>query len=85
MDSGNHTNILTFWSKLKKLFFLAAFTTHEINWCFNETSQNVNLSGLHILLIKRQSHKIFKHTQTIRRQFTDDLFECVRPFCGVRG
>ena len=24
-----------------------------------------------------------KHTQTIRRQFGDELFECVCPFCGV--
>ena len=24
-----------------------------------------------------------KHTQTIRWQFADELFECVRPFCVV--
>ena len=24
-----------------------------------------------------------KHTQTICRQFADELVECVRPFCGV--
>ena len=24
-----------------------------------------------------------KHTLTIRRQFADELFECVWPFCGV--
>ena len=24
-----------------------------------------------------------KHTQTIRRQFADELFECVRPFCHI--
>ena len=24
-----------------------------------------------------QPHKMVKHTQTIRRQFADDLFECV--------
>ena len=24
-----------------------------------------------------------KHTQTIRRQFADKLFECVWPFCSV--
>ena len=24
-----------------------------------------------------------KHTQTIRRQFADELFECVWPFCGT--
>ena len=24
-----------------------------------------------------------KYTQAIRRQFAVELFECVRPFCGV--
>ena len=24
-----------------------------------------------------------KHTQTIRRQLADELFECVWPFCGI--
>ena len=24
-----------------------------------------------------------KHTQTIRRQFPDKLFECVWPICGI--
>ena len=24
-----------------------------------------------------------KHTQTIRRQYADKLFECVWPFCGI--
>ena len=24
-----------------------------------------------------------KHTQTVRRQFADDLFEYVWPFCGI--
>ena len=24
-----------------------------------------------------------KHTQTIRRQFADELFECVWPFCEI--
>ena len=24
-----------------------------------------------------------KHTQTIRRQFADELFECAWSFCGV--
>ena len=32
---------------------------------------------------KRQSHKMVKHTQTIRRQFSDELFECVWPFCEI--
>ena len=24
-----------------------------------------------------------EHTQTIRRQFADELFRCVWPFCGI--
>ena len=24
-----------------------------------------------------------KHTQTIRQQIADELFECVSPFCGI--
>ena len=24
-----------------------------------------------------------KHTQTIHWQIADELFECVRPFCGI--
>ena len=26
---------------------------------------------------------MFKHSQTIRRQFSDELFECVWPFCEI--
>ena len=26
---------------------------------------------------------VAEHTQTIRRQFADELFECVWPFCGI--
>ena len=33
--------------------------------------------------IKRQFHKMVKHTQAIRREFPDELFECVWPFCGI--
>ena len=33
--------------------------------------------------LKGQPHKMVKHTQTIRRQIDDELFECVWPFCGV--
>ena len=29
------------------------------------------------------SHKMVKHTQTIRRQFADELFECVWPFFDI--
>ena len=35
------------------------------------------------LMVKRQFHKMVKHTQTIRRQFADELFECAWPFCGI--
>ena len=35
------------------------------------------------LTFKRQSHKMVKHTQTIRRQFPDELFECVWPFRDI--
>ena len=31
----------------------------------------------------RQSHKMVKHTQTIRRQIVDELFECVWRFCEI--
>ena len=34
-------------------------------------------------LMKCQPYKMVSHTQTIRRQFADKLFECVWPFCGV--
>ena len=35
------------------------------------------------LTLERQYHKMVKNTQTIRRQFVDELFECVWPFCGI--
>ena len=31
----------------------------------------------YLKLFKRQYHKMVKHNQTIRRQITDELFECV--------
>ena len=30
-----------------------------------------------VMPLKRQLHQMVKHTQTIRRQITDELFECV--------
>ena len=33
--------------------------------------------------LKRQFHKMVKHTQTIRRQIKDELFEYVWPFFGI--
>ena len=35
------------------------------------------------LPFKRQFHKMVKHTQTIRRQIVDELFECVDHFVGL--
>ena len=32
---------------------------------------------------KRKPHKMVKHTQTIRRQFADELFQCLWPFCKI--
>ena len=32
---------------------------------------------------KRQFHKMVKHTQTIRPQIANELFECVWPFVGL--
>ena len=33
---------------------------------------------------KRQSHRMVKHTQTIRRQFADELFKCLTILWGWR-
>ena len=32
---------------------------------------------------KGQFHKMVKHTETLRRQFANELFECVWPFYGI--
>ena len=32
---------------------------------------------------KRQPRKMVKHTETIRGQIADELFEFVWPFCGI--
>ena len=36
-----------------------------------------------ILTLKRQPLKMVKHIPAIRRQFADELFECVLPIFGV--
>ena len=43
----------------------------------------MNCCGLYIQPFKRQAYKMVKHTQTIRWQFADKLFQYVWPFCGV--
>ena len=48
--------------------------------------ESVSVLALWIMLIlslKRQPHKMVKHTETIRRQTADKLFEYVWPFCRV--
>ena len=40
-------------------------------------------NGLRHQRFKRQSRKMVKHTQTIRRQFADELFESVWTFCEI--
>ena len=30
-------------------------------------------------------NKMAKHTQTIRREFANELCECVWPFCGIKN
>ena len=42
-----------------------------------------NLKSAASQRFKRQFHKMVKQTQTISRQFADELFECVGPFCGI--
>ena len=44
------------------------------------------ISKLLVNPLKRQPHKMVKHTQTIRRLLptvADELFECAGPFCWV--
>ena len=36
-----------------------------------------------VYTFKRQALKMVKHSQTIRHQFADELFECVWPFWGL--
>ena len=43
----------------------------------------LNRKVLVALPFKRQSHKMVKHTRTIRQQFADELFECVWLFCEI--
>ena len=53
-------------------------------WCALFSCYSVlRFALLHYYPFKRQSHNMVKHTQTIRRQFTDELFECVWTFCKI--
>ena len=47
------------------------------------TRVNVSFYILIINPLNANFTKMVKHTQTIRRQIADELFECVWPFCGI--
>ena len=53
-----------------------------IVWSFDKKPRGV-ISRWSGYSFKRQFYKMVKHTQTIRRQIADELFECVWPFCGI--
>ena len=58
-----------------KLNLKISFKTNE-----NFFESNADTNPLHqreVERVKRQSHKMVKHTQTIRRQFSDEIFEYV--------
>ena len=43
---------------------------------FSQASKIDSFAGI-LKVFKRQSHKMIKHTQTIRREIADEVFECV--------
>ena len=52
---------------------------------YSESSQTSKMEFFAkvVNVCKCQSHKMVKHTQTIRRQIADELFECVWLFCEI--
>ena len=50
---------------------------------FSSLIHKINKMYIRRLPFKRQSYKMVKYTQTICRQFADEWFECVWPFCQV--
>ena len=48
-------------------------------------TETVDVFGklLHLYPFKRQLHKMVKHTQTILRQFADELFSVFDHFAGL--
>ena len=64
---------------LKKNFFF------EQGWisAVSEIKKDLLAQLLKPQPFKGQFQKMLKHTQTIRRQIFDELFECVWPFCGI--
>ena len=53
--------------------------------CEKKANSSSDSSSLFLIYypFERQFHKMVKHTQTIRRQIADELFECVWLFCGI--
>ena len=55
--------------------------------CYKKCKLKKLSKKLHCILLyypfKRQPNKIFRHTQTIRQQFSGKLFEFFLLFCGV--
>ena len=50
---------------------------------FSKSGVNSRYVQMFLKPFKCQFHKMVKHTQAIRRQFADKLFECVWPFCEI--
>ena len=80
---------LTKWSNTLKQFVgklptscLSMFD-HFVGLVFKRLIASIEPSCLlfYSWTFRRQSHKMIKCTQTIYRQFADDMFKCVWPFC----
>ena len=65
-----------------KFFFYFCSSSTDVHFV-KSISVMIVLPEMAVQPFKRQSHKIVKHTQTIRRQFADELFECVWPFRDI--
>ena len=83
------TKIGVFWLHCSaRLLLPVILDGYSLEECF--ISPGISQSFIHDHLplhlyinFNRQSHKMIKHTQTIRRQIADELFECVCPFCEI--
>ena len=49
----------------------------------NSTWRSEQLCSVNFNPLSNNFTKMVKHTQTIRRQIADELFECVWLFCGI--
>ena len=65
-----------------KFFFYFCSSSTDVHFV-KSISVMIVLPEMAVQPFKRQSHKIVKHTQTIRRQFAEELFECVWPFRDI--